>query len=380
MAVSKPKNLSKLATPSRVWLEVDLEAIGKNFSQIQITVKPAKVMAVLKANAYGLGALAIAKALSTMKVDRFGVAELKEAKQLRQVVFQPVQILGGLLPDEIPEAVKLGVICPITDISLAQHLSQEALRQKKVVTAHVKIDTGMGRMGLPYFEAYESVKKIAKLPGLKLEGIYSHFSNANNPSHHKSLEQQEIFQTLLKQWETDGLTFPLIHMANSDGINNFPGAYFNLVRTGINLYGVFDLQGRRAYKLRPTLALKTRLIARRKLPAGYTIGYGCTHTLFKDTWVGTLPVGYADGIPLAASNSGRILIGGQLCPIIGRVSMDYITVDLTVSPKARVGDIATIVGKQGRVELTIEDWVKIKQTHPYDIICSLGSRVERIYL
>jgi alanine racemase len=172
----------------------------------------------------------------------------------------------------------------------------------------------------------------------------------------------------------------LVHLANSDGINNFPDAYFNMVRTGINLYGVFDLLGFQAYKLSPSLTLKSTLLERRLLPAGFTIGYGGTHALFRDTWVGTLPAGYADGVPLAASNSGYVLIRGQACPIIGRVSMDYLTVDLTPCPKAQVGDEVVLVGRSGKREFTIEDWARIKQTHPYDIICSLGQRVERVYL
>jgi len=151
------------------------------------------------------------------------------------------------------------------------------------------------------------------------------------------------------------------------------------VRTGINLYGVFDLSGLRTYRLSPTLTLKTALLARRRLPAGYTIGYGATHTLFRDTWVGTVPAGYADGVPLAASNSGEVLIRGKACPIIGRISMDYLTVNLNGCPDARVGDEVVLVGRSGKREITIEDWARIKQTHPYEIICSLGKRVERVY-
>jgi alanine racemase len=169
-------------------------------------------------------------------------------------------------------------------------------------------------------------------------------------------------------------------MANSDGINNFPDSYFNLVRTGINLYGVFDLPGFRVYRLAPCLSLKSRLIARRRLPAGTTIGYGCTHVLSRNAWVGTVPAGYADGVPLAASNSGFVLIRGRACPIIGRISMDYLTVDLAPCPSARVGDAVVLVGKSGTRAVTIEDWARLKHTHPYDIICSLGKRVERLYL
>ena len=368
------------SNPSRVVLEVDLSAIRRNFAQIRKTVRPAQVMAVLKANAYGLGAVPVAEALVDAGVDRLGVAELKEASHLVKRFGVPVQIVGGLLTGEIPACVRLGIVCPIPDVETAKALSREARKQRRKVTAHIKIDTGMGRLGLPHFRAYEDVRSIAKLPGLQLEGIYSHFPNANNPMHAKSKEQIDLFRGLVDRLRADGLVFPLVHMANSDGINNFPEAYFNLVRTGINLYGVFDLNGLRSYKLTPSLTLKTALLAKRRLPAGYTIGYGCTHALFRDTWVGTVPTGYADGVPLAASNSGQVLIRGKACPIIGRVSMDYLTVDLNGCPASKVGDEVVLVGKSGRREITIEDWARIKQTHPYEIICSLGNRVEGTYL
>jgi alanine racemase len=365
--------------PSRVQLDVGLGSIRRNFAQIQKTVRPAKVMAVLKANAYGLGALSIAETLVAAGADRLGVAELKEASQLVKRFKVPVQIIGGLLASEVEDCVRLGVVCPVSDLATAKLISREARKQGKTARIHIKVDTGMGRLGIPHFQAIRDIKDIRKLPRLELEGIYSHFPNANNPMHGKSQEQLGLFRAILADLEGVGIGFPLVHMANSDGINNYPESYFNLVRTGINLYGVFDLSGLRSYRLSPSLTLKTSLIAKRRLPAGYTIGYGCTHTLFRDTWVGTVPAGYADGVPLAASNSGQVLIRGKACNIIGRVSMDYLTVDLNGCPGSKVGDPVVLVGKSGKREITIEDWARIKQTHPYEIICALGNRVERLY-
>jgi alanine racemase len=374
--------LSKPKMPSRVTLTVDLKAIGRNFAQIRKTVKPAQVMAILKANAYGLGAKSIAQALITAGVNRLGVAELKEASQIIPVAKEahiPVQIIGGLLLSEIPDCVRLGVVCPVPDLATGLALSREAKKQNKEVRVHVKVDTGMGRLGIPHFQAYESIHRLLKLPGLIFEGIYSHFPNANALAHPKSKQQISLFNSLLNALAKDGINFPLIHLANSDGINNFPTSYFNMVRTGINLYGVFDLAGLRTYSLEPSLTLRTTLIAKRLLPAGYNIGYGCTYQLAKETWVGTVPAGYADGVPLAASNSGHVLIKGKACKIIGRVSMDYLTVDLTECPASKVGDSIILVGKSKGLEITIEDWARLKQTHPYEIICSLGNRVERLY-
>jgi alanine racemase len=334
-------------------------------------------MVVLKANAYGLGILPIAETLCANGAFRIGVAELKEAAPLIKKIKVPIQIIGGLLKTEIPAAVGMGTICPVTDYTTARLISQEAVRQHRIVRVHFLIDTGMGRLGIPHMSAVEIIRKCARLPNLDFEGIYSHFANANNPRHPKTREQLSIFNGIVK--ELGEMRFPLVHMANSDAINNYPPSYFNMVRTGINLYGVFDLQGRRAYRLKPTLSLKTRLIAKRKMPAGHTIGYECTHTLFRDTLVGTIPAGYADGIPMAAGNCGTVLVGNKECPIIGRVSMDYVTIDLSKHPRARLGDTVTIFGRSGDREITVEDWAKIKQSHPYDIICSLGNRVERVY-
>jgi alanine racemase len=366
--------------PSRVRLEVDLGSIRRNFLQIRKSVRPSLVMPVLKANAYGLGALPVARTLVDAGADRLGVAEVKEAAALVKGRFGvPIQIIGGLLHREIPLSVRLGVVCPVPDVETAKAISREAVLQRRTATVHIKVDTGMGRLGIPHFRALQDIRTVLKLPGLRFEGIYSHFANANNPKHGKSREQIALFRGVVEALEAEGHVFPLVHMANSDGINNFPAAYFGMVRTGINLYGVFDLEGLRSYKLHPSLSLKTSLIARRLLPAGYTIGYGGTHVLFKETWVGTVPAGYADGVPLAASNSGQVLIRGKACDIIGRVSMDYLTVDLGPCPRAKVGDEVVLVGRSGKREISIEDWARIKQTHPYDIICGLGNRVERVY-
>lgn len=373
---------------SRVGLEVNLKAIERNFKRIQKTVKPAQVLAALKANAYGLGALPIADRLVDLGLDRIGVAEMKEALLLsghfrKKGIPIPVQILSGILDTEVSECVERGIICPISDLHSAKSLSKAARGLRKKAKVHIKIDSGMGRLGIPHFEAYELVKKISKLPNIEMEGILSHLANANNPQHPKTRDQIENFKILLSELRRDGIEFPLIHIANSDGINNFPEVYqnpFNMVRTGINLYGVFDLEGERRYPLYPSLKLQTHLLLKRQLPAGYSIGYGCSHVLFRKTWVGTIPAGYADGIPLAASNSAWVLVRGKRCPVIGRVSMDYVTIDLSACPDVKEGEPVIIVGKSGKEVLSIEDWARTKQTHPYEIICSLGSRVERSYI
>ena len=197
------------------------------------------------------------------------------------------------------------------------------------------------------------------------------------------MQQVEKFRALLTKLEQVGVKFDYVHISASDGINNFPCTYappFNRVRVGINLYGSFDPEGRRSFKLRPVLSLKTRLVARRLLPAGSSIGYGCTYVTQEEMLVGTISAGYADGLPLNMSNRGYVLIRGQFCPVVGRVSMDYTNVALTNVPECEVGDEVVCVGGEGARSISVETLAQIKGTHAYDIICSFGNRVRRRYI
>lgn len=368
--------------PRRVWVEVSLPTLCANYHKIAAAVAPARVMAVLKANAYGLGAQSIAAALAARTgVDRFGVAEPYEALALLPLGL-PVQILGSILPEELPAMIAAGVILPVTDLQTAQLMQAEAARQNRRVKIHFKIDTGMGRLGLLLSEAMDVIRRVAQFPNLEVEGIYSHFPVAYRVGEAYTQRQIDSFLALLNNLTAAGISIPLRHMANSDAINNFSHtahAPFNLVRTGINLHGSFDAEGRRVLQLQPVLALKTRLTAVRRLPAGTSIGYGLTYRLTRETPVGTISAGYADGLPLALSNRGCVLIRGMPCPVLGRISMDYTTVALDQVPAAAVGDEVTCLGGEGPQTISVEDWANLKGTHPYEIICSIGTRVERRY-
>ena len=368
--------------PRRVWLEIDLAVLTANYRRIAAAVAPAEVMAVLKANAYGLGARPIAAALVRAGVARFGVAEPYEALALADLG-RPVQILGSVLPGELPALVGAGIVLPATDLPTARAIDAEGRRQRRRAAVHFKVDTGMGRLGIPAAEAAATIREAARLPNILAEGIYSHFPVAYRAGEEYTQRQMDVFLALLDALAAEGLSFPLRHMANSDAINNFPRATrppFNLVRTGINLHGSFDTEGRRALQLEPVLALKTRLTAVRRLPAGAGIGYGLTCRLARDTTVGTISAGYADGLPLALSNRGYVLVRNVPCPVLGRLSMDYTTIALDQAPDAVVGDEATCLGGTGTLAVSVEDWAHLKGTHPYEIICSFGSRVERRHL
>lgn len=371
--------MSHPTPPRRVWIEVNLATLCANYRKIATTVAPARVMAVLKANAYGLGAQPIAEALAAAGVDRFGVAEPYEALALTPIGL-PVQILGSVLPEELPTLVEAGVVLPLTDLQTARAIDAEGRRQSRRVKVHCKVDTGMGRLGILLSEALPTILEASRLQNLEIEGIYSHFPVAYRAGEAFTQGQIDRFVGLLDALVSSGLSIPLRHMANSDAINNFPHTArepFNLVRTGINLHGSFDTEGQRILHLEPVLSLKTRLTAVRILPPGSTIGYGLTCRLARETRVGTISAGYADGLPLALSNRGHVLIGGVACPILGRISMDYTTVSLDQAPDARVGDAVTCLGGQGPLATRVEDWAQLKGTHSYEIICSFGTRVER---
>ncbi len=367
---------------SRVWLEVSLADLRENYARIAEAVKPCSVISVLKANAYGLGVEAIAAALAGAGAQRFAVAELNEAIDLARFGL-PVQILGSILPEEISSAVAAGIVLPVTDLRTARLISDEAGRQSRTAACQFLVDTGMGRLGILVDDAREVVREAVALSSLNCEGVYSHFPAAYRSGGDYTNGQIDQFLDLLAGLEEDGISFTWQHIANSDAINNFPRTYeppFNAVRTGINLHGAFDSEGQRVLDLKPILTLKTRLTAVRRLRAGSRIGYGCMYTLPNDMTVGTISAGYADGLPLALSNRGYVLIRDRACPVLGRVSMDYTTVSLEQVPDAECGDDAICLGGEGPSAISVEDWAQLKGTHPYEIICSFGSRVERRYV
>ena len=369
----------------RVQVEIDLGALVRNYERIAKRVKPLKVLCVLKANAYGLGVGAYARALAAAGCERFGVAEPFEALELKKALPRSskasVQILSAVLPDEIDPMVKAGVTLPVTDVEEARLISSAAVSAHCTAKVHFKLDTGMGRLGILAKDALATILKVVKLPNLDCEGLFSHCPMAYDPKDPYTPNQIRRFKAIVAAAAKQGVTFREVHIAASDAINNFPAAAkapFTLVRTGINLHGSFDPNGRKALKVEPVLSLKTRVAQVRELPAGTTLGYGRTWCLSAPTKVATISAGYADGLPLALSNRGFVFIGGRRCRIIGRISMDYTTVDVSDVKDVKAGDEVICFGKCGRDSITPDDWAAIKGTHAYDIICSLGTRVERV--
>ena len=386
----------------RVTVEIDLKALVRNYRKIAAHVKPAKVLCVLKANAYGLGVADYAQALVGAGCTMFGVAEPYEAIELQRALGASasrlkssakdgrlktkdakceVQMLSSVLPDEIPEMVKRGVILPVIDVATAKLISAAAVKAKTVAKVHFKLDTGMGRLGILAKDALAVMREVKQLPNLDCEGVFSHFPMAYDPKDPFTKRQIGLFKEIVAAAEKEGFRFRKVHISASDGINNFPETAkkpFTVVRTGINLHGSFDPYGKKALKVEPVLTLKTRVAQVRELPAGTTLGYGRTWCLNRPTKVATISAGYADGLPLALTNRGFVFIGGRRCKIIGRISMDYTTVDVSEVKDVRPGDEVICFGKCGKDSITPDDWAALKGTHAYDIICSLGNRVQRI--
>ena len=386
----------------RVTVEIDLKALVRNYRRIAAYVRPAKVLCVLKANAYGLGVADYAKALAKAGCTMFGVAEPFEAIELQQALKSSVsslkssakdgrrktedakfevQMLSSVLPDEIEPMVKAGVILPVIDVATAKLISAAAAKAKVVAKVHFKLDTGMGRLGILAKDALAVMREVKGLPNLDCEGVFSHFPMAYEPKDPFTKRQIRIFKDIVAAAAKEGFRFRKVHISASDGINNFPETAkkpFTVVRTGINLHGSFDPYGRKALKVEPVLSLKTRVAQVRELPAGTTLGYGRTWCLNKATKVATISAGYADGLPLALTNRGFVFIGGKRCKIIGRISMDYTTVDVSDVRNVKPGDEVVCFGKCGKDSITPDDWAALKGTHAYDIICSLGNRVQRI--
>ncbi len=375
---------SAICAPSRVTLDVNLDAIADNYHKIADSVRPLGVVSVLKANAYGLGMPDIARELVGRGSAGIATASLAEALDAQAATGGgvPVLILGTVLPDELEPAIRAEVRLPLASLAEAKAASALAVRLRKTVRCHVALDTGMSRVGVSLREAAEMIPQMAALPNLEIEGMYSHFPTAGIPRDAPTAAQVRDIKALVAKLAKNGVPIPVLHLANSDGVNNVPAACrapFTHVRVGLDLYGAFDPAGERL-GLRPVLTFRARLAQVRRVPADATIGYGRTFTCPREMLVGTVAAGYADGLPFALSNRGSVLVHGVPCPVVGRVCMDFTTLDLAQVPDAQPGDEVVCLGRQGANEIPVNTWAALKGSHPHDILCAIGPRVKRNYV
>lgn len=364
------------------WVEVDGAALAHNFWVIKKRLPSAtRIMAVVKANAYGHGIVEVSQRLVRCGVDYLGVACVDEALVLRSHgIKRPILILGAFLKNDAHAIIRHDITATVTNLELAKHLNQAARRQKKKIKVHVEIDTGMGRLGIWHEEAEEFILALCGLEHLSLEGLYTHFPSADSDEAF-TRSQVMAFCAVIDQLECRGVRIPLKHTANSMAVIGFKDSHFNLVRPGLVLYGLHpkeELLGR--IDIKPVLTFKTKIVFLKLVPKGRSISYGRTYLTKKTTTIATLPVGYGDGYNRLLSNNGKVLIRGQFCPVVGVVCMDQTMVDVGSLKRVCLEDEAVLIGAQGTQAIRAEDIAKLCNTIPYEVVCWISPRVPRIYI
>ena len=362
------------------WAEVDLAAIEYNYRQVRRLIgKDVRVMVVVKANAYGHGTVEISTVLEKLGVDYLGVATTDEAVRLRDHgIATPVLVLGSVLPSEVAVAKEKDITLTLCSDELLEAIKKECADGAKI-KVHVKIDTGMGRIGIWHEEALEFIKKVSTEKSITLEGIYTHFSAAGRDDFFTNY-QIEAFEKLLSQIEKNWIKIPIRHAANSIATVDFKRSHLNMVRPGLIVYGMYPKHTfPRLIKLRPAMSLKTRIVYIKETPPGRSISYGRTHVTQKKTIIATLPIGYADGYGRNLSNRAEVLVRGHRARIVGKVTMDQAMIDVGHIKGAKLGDEVVLIGKQGREEIRTEKLARLAGTIAYEVVCSISNRVPRIY-
>ena len=367
----------------RTQADIDLDALEYNFNNTKAKLpEGVKLLAVIKADAYGHGAMEIGSFLDG-KCDFFGVACVEEAIELiRCDLKTPILILGYVSPEEYATVVEYGIRIPIFHYNDAKLLSDEAVRQGKEVPFHFCVDTGMSRIGFQVDETSADIcKEIAAFPNLICEGLFSHFATADESDLTKAKAQRELFKKFAAMLEERGIEIPIKHINNSAGIMNFD-EYFDMCRMGIITYGLYPSAevDKSLLDIKPVMTWKTHISHVKTLPPGREISYGGTFVTQRETEVATVPVGYADGYPRCLSNKGKVLVHGQFAPIIGRVCMDQFMIDVTDIEDVQIGDTVVLVGSQGENRLSMEEVSEAAHSFNYELPCRIAPRVQRVYL
>jgi alanine racemase len=366
-----------------VWAEVDLNHIAHNMQEIRRLVRePCELMAVVKADGYGHGALPVARTALQAGASRLAVAIPEEGVTLREGgIASPILVLGSLWPEQAEVIVSNFLTATVYDLPLALALSAEGKRQGKNVRVHLKVDTGMGRIGLFPHDVVPFVNQVMRLPYLEIEGIYTHFATADAADKTYAYQQFELFKKVLQEMKDSGIQIPLRHAANSAAILNLPESHLDMVRPGIMLYGINPLEGGSpSISLEPALSWKAKIAYVKRVPTGTGISYGRTHITQRSVQIATLPLGYADGLSRALSNKGEVLIHGQRASIVGKVCMDQCMVDVSQIEGVQIGDEAVLIGAQGGKRLSAEEIAQKIGTIGYEVVCNIGKRVPRVYV
>ena len=366
----------------RTQAKIDLDAVEYNYNNTRAKLpQGCKLLGVIKADAYGHGAVELAKFLEN-KCDFFGVACIEEAVELKKAdIKTPILILGYVAPAFYDLVVKYDIRIPVFSYDTAKALSDEAVKQGKTVPFHFCIDTGMSRIGFQVNEESADVcKQICTLPNIEAEGLFSHFATADATDWTKALAQREKYKTFVEMLESRGIQIPIKHLNNSAGIMNFD-EYFDMCRMGIILYGLYPSEevDKSLLDIKPVMSWLTHISHIKTLEAGREVSYGGTFKTTEPRVIATIPVGYADGYPRCLSNKGRVIINGQYAPIVGRVCMDQFMVDVTDVDGAELDSIVTLVGKDGDAELSMEEVSNSAYSFNYELPCRVARRVPRTY-
>ena len=373
----------------RTWREIHLSHLEHNYNTLRAMLPVGcRFLGIVKANAYGNGAIRVARKLEEMGCEYLAVACVDEAADLRAAgVKTPILVLGSTPAEYAETLLELGLTQTVFDLAMAHALSDAAMAAGKRLKIHVKLDTGMSRLGFLCDEGHmdqsvEAVAALCSLPGLEHEGIFTHFADSDGSEEYTML-QLTRFLDVLGKLEGRGIFFSIRHCANSGAVLNYPCTHMDMVRPGLALYGHYpapSCEGLDGPGLLPVMELKSRISAVRALPAGTLVSYGRTFALKRDSVLAVLPVGYADGIHRLCSNHMDVLIHGQRAPIVGRVCMDMCMVDVTDIPGVQGEDVATVYGKDGEENLPIEEAAHTAGTIQYELLCAISERVPRVYL
>ena len=369
---------------SRVCAEIDLSAIRRNVKGLMsVTNEDTKAMAVVKTDAYGHGEIEVAKAVLE-QVDAFAVATAQEALSLRnQGITKDILILGFVFPEDYEETIKNNIIFTVFDKEMAQELNNAALKLGSTAKCHIKVDTGMRRIGLePNTAGLEIVKFINSLEAVEIKGIFTHFAKADEMDKTSAKAQYDKFTGFVDMVKQAGIDVGTVHCSNSAAIIDMPWANCDMVRLGVSLYGLYpsDEVNKRAVMLFPAMSIKSHITYVKTIEAGECISYGGTFKAERTMRVATVPVGYGDGYPRNLSNKGYVLINGKKARICGRVCMDQFMVDVTDIPEAKRFDEVVLLGKMGQECITVEELAAMAGTFNYEFVCDVGKRVPRVYV
>ena len=367
----------------KTWAEIDLSAVRENIARIRRHLGGGtKLMAVVKADAYGHGMVRISRAALEAGAAWLGVSNIYEAVRMRRAFPKArILILSAGMVGHARAIVRHRVTPVVSSLEMLEALSRAAGRARRVINVHAIIDTGMGRIGIWHEHGFDFIRRIRMAGHVRLEGVCSHFACATERDLAFTRVQLDRFRKLLKKCERAGIRIPIVHIGNSGAILGMPSASFNLTRLGIMMYGVYpSRQVIKSIPIRPAMTLKTEICFLKRVRAGRSISYCRSYVTYRDTTVATIPIGYGDGYCRLLSNRGEVIVRGRRCPIIGNITMDQTMIDVSHIEGASVGDEVVLIGRQGEAEITVNEIADLIHTIPYDVMCALGKQVQhRIY-